>query len=67
MLGCQLRLRPRCVEGNGGLWRTARYLLGSSIKKLGDETLFLELARRGDDLSSLREEVPTAEIVKIGL
>ena len=41
-------------------------LLGSSLKKEADETLFLELARRGYDLSSLREDETTAEIVKIG-
>ena len=43
------------------------HLLGSSLKKEADETLFLELALRGYDLSSLREnDEPTAEIVKIG-
>ncbi len=41
-------------------------LLGSSIKKEADETLFLELALRGYDLSKLRDEETTAEIVKIG-
>ena len=47
-------------------------LLGSSLKKEADETLFLELALRGYDLSKpLRPEVSeepskTAEIVKIG-
>ena len=42
-------------------------LLGSSLKKEKDETLFLELARRGYDLSSLRDNTgETAEIVKIG-
>ena len=40
-------------------------LLGSSLKKETDETLFLELARRGYDLSKLRDEETTAEIVKI--
>ena len=41
-------------------------LLGSSIKKEADETLFLELALRGYDLSSLRENTEaTAKIVKI--
>jgi hypothetical protein len=40
--------------------------LGSSLKKEADETLFLELARRGYDLSSLQEHTEaTAEIVKI--
>ena len=38
-----------------------------ALKIMADETLFLELARRGYDLSSLREnDDPTAEIVKIG-
>ena len=41
-------------------------LLGSALKKEADATLFLELARRGYDLSKLRDEEPTAEIVKIG-
>lgn len=42
-------------------------LLGSAIKKEKDETLFLELALRGYDLSSLRDnDETTAEIVKIG-
>ena len=41
-------------------------LLGSSLKKEADETLFLELALRGYDLSSLRDNPTTAEIVKIG-
>ena len=41
-------------------------LLGSSIKKEADETLFLELALRGYDLSSLRDDETAAEIVKIG-
>ena len=47
-------------------------LLGSSLKSTADETLFLELALRGYDLSRLRADTepdtpPTeAEIVKIG-
>ena len=41
-------------------------LLGSSLKKEADATLFLELARRGYDLSKLRDEETTVEIVKIG-
>ena len=43
-----------------------RNLLGSSLKKEADETLFLELALRGYDLSSLRDNETTAEIIKIG-
>ena len=45
------------------------HLLGSAIKKEKDETLFLELALRGYDLSKLKEDQPreyTAEILKIG-
>lgn len=42
-------------------------LLGSALKKEKDETLFLELALRGYDLSRLQENTEaTAEIVKIG-
>ena len=40
-------------------------ILGSALKKEADETLFLELARRGYDLSKLREEETTAGIIKI--
>jgi len=40
--------------------------LGSSLKKVADETLFLELAHRGYNLSKLRDEEATAEILKIG-
>ena len=42
-------------------------LLGGSLKKEADETLFLELALRGYDLSSLRDgpEANTAEVIKI--
>ena len=39
--------------------------LGSSLKKEADETLFLELALRGYDLSKLRDEEPAAEIIKL--
>ena len=41
-------------------------LLGSSLKSTADETLFLELALRGYDLSKLRDTESTAQIVKIG-
>ena len=42
-------------------------LLGSSLKSTADETLFLELALRGHDLSRLRDDETDApaEIVKI--
>ena len=49
---------------DGELHKTG--LLGSSLKKEADETLFLELALRGYDLSRLRENETTAEIIKIG-
>jgi hypothetical protein len=42
-----------------------KYLLSDSLKKEADETLFLELARRGYDLSKLRCEETTAEILKL--
>ena len=41
-------------------------LLGSSLKSTADETLFLELTCSGYDVSKLRDEEPTAEIIKIG-
>ena len=43
------------------------HLLGSSLKNISDETLFFELARRGYNLSRLRDKDETgAEILKIG-
>ena len=47
------------------LSRSFRFL-GSELKATADETLFLELALRGYDLSRLRDEETTAKIVKIG-
>ena len=41
-------------------------LLSGSLKLEADETLFLELALRGYNLSKLRDEETTAEIIKIG-
>ena len=41
-------------------------LLGNSLKKQKDENLLKELARRGYDISSWRDNETTAEIVKIG-
>ena len=46
--------------------KLATHSLRNSLKSTADETLFLELALRGYDLSKLQEKVPTAEIVKIG-
>ena len=41
-------------------------LLGSSLKSTADETLFLELALRGYDLSKLRYNETITEILKFG-
>ena len=49
---------------DGELLKTS--LLGTSLKTTADETLFLELALRGYDLSSLRDDEITAEIIKVG-
>ena len=46
------------------LSRSFRFL-GGELKGTADETLFLELALRGYDLSKLREDEPTPQIVKI--
>ena len=40
-------------------------LLGSSVKTTTDETLFLELALRGYDLSKLQDDETTSGIIKI--
>ena len=40
--------------------------LGAELKATADETLFLELALRGYDLSKLRDNETTGEIVKVG-
>ena len=41
------------------------HLLGTSLKTTPTETLFLELALRGLDLSKLRDEETTGEIIKL--
>ena len=41
-------------------------VLSHSVKRIDDQTLITELARRGYDLSKLRDEKTTAEIIKIG-
>ena len=41
-------------------------LSSRSLKSITDEMLFLELARRGYNVTSRRENETTAEIVKIG-
>ena len=40
--------------------------LGAELKETADETLFLELALRGYDLSKIRDDEATGEVVKIG-
>ena len=40
--------------------------LGGELKETADETLFLELALRGYDLSKLRDEETSGKILKIG-
>ena len=47
------------------LSRSFRFL-GGELKTTADETLFLELALRGYDVSKLRDEPTTPNIVKIG-
>ena len=39
--------------------------LGAELKETQDETLFSELALRGHDLSKLRDEETSAEIIKL--
>ena len=67
-LGVNYASARQAVEGMAlasESYRTA--LLSGSLKKEADETLFLELALRGYDLSKLRENTDSrAEIVKIG-
>ena len=46
------------------LSRSFRFL-GAELKGTTDETLFLELTLRGYDLSRLRDNEPTADIIKI--
>ena len=41
------------------------HLLGNSVKKEADENLLKELARRGYDISKLRDGETTAEIIKL--
>ena len=58
--------RQACEEMSVSCDMHITMLLGSSLKLEADETLFLELALRGYDLSKLRDEnKTTAEIVKI--
>ena len=50
---------------SGLLSRSDRFL-GGELKATADETLFLELALRGYDLSKLRDDEATGEVVKVG-
>ena len=49
-----------------GYQRDLNPILSGSLKTTSDENLLLELARRGYDLSMLRDEETTAQIIKIG-
>ena len=60
--GFLLRLRRCCKRVFG----SARCVIGGSLKETKDETLFLELALWGYDLSALRDNETSAEIIKIG-
>ena len=57
--------RRACERMALGAEPDRRRLLSGSLKREADETLFLELALRGYDLSKLRDEPTTANIVKI--
>ena len=68
-------MRPSGKRCKKCLWMAELHetsFLGSSLKSTADETLFLELALRGYDLSRLRDDTETdtspieAKIVKIG-
>ena len=50
-----------------GYERDESPLLSGSLKTTSDETLLLELAKRGYDLKSIRKNKTTAEIVKIAI
>ena len=69
-LGVNYASAREAVEGMAlGVQPYRIHLLGSSLKKEADETLFLELALRGYDLSRLREDTEAdtpVDIVKIG-
>ena len=65
-LGVNYADARKAVEGMAlGSEPYRRHLLSGSLKKEADETLFLELALRGYDLSKLRDEETTAGIIKI--
>ena len=61
-------MRPSGKRCKKCLWMAELHetgILGSSLKSTADETLFLELALRGYDLSKLRDEETTGEIIKL--
>lgn len=58
--------RQACERMAVGAERDRMMFLSGSLKKEADETLFFELALRGYDISKLRDEPTTANIVKIG-
>lgn len=58
--------RQACERMALGAERDRTHFLSGSLKRQADETLFLELALRGYDLSKLRDEPTTANIIKIG-
>ena len=61
-------MRPSGKRCRKCLWMAELHesnLLSSSLKNNADEALFLELARRGYDLSKLRDEETTDWIIKI--
>ena len=49
------------------LYRDESPLLSGSLKTTRDDKLLLELAKRGYDLSKLRDEETTEKIVKIAV
>ena len=60
--------RHRCKTDSNNYLQTSESFrfLGGELKSTKDETLFLELALRGYDLSRLRDDEATGEVVKIG-
>ena len=59
--GMALESQPYGIHLLSGSFR----FVGAELKQTADETLFLELALRGYDLSSLRDNETTAEIIKL--
>ena len=55
-----------CEHWIGRLYKFSQSGAAFALKAITDEMMFLELKRRGYNLSSLRDNETTAEIVKIG-